>query len=470
MAVKYYTFFLSACQHHNYNRHKGDKCAKENICIRHKACCAVVVGYQLGICKDCLADKRAYNARHKHLTENSHALQSAYIAVRGKVAYFCSEHRHTAKVAAHHQQTADKYKYGVAAQIKHSETCRKAEKCNNSGIGESFFVIGFSPECCENCRKDNCRCHNQHIVGKCQTYLVVDNKVRHINLYGNIEDYKLPQATETNLGGVKASPKTDNDTVEAKIGADGKLYVPTYPEQNEITVDSALDKTSTNPVQNKAVAEAVERLSNNKLNANALPDAINTALTQAKESGEFDGADGKTAYQYAKDGGYTGTEEEFAQKMAKELPTKLSDLENDLDLEVEGTVEITDGEPTKESTVMTLNPNAEEVNLCTEEDFNILKEEIKVGRIEKSNDDTVVEIEPNKLYVFPEMTELSYTLSSKDKSKLEEYHFIFQSGATPTEVTHPEGVKIGDFKVEANKIYEVSILEGLLLSQSWAVE
>ena len=39
-------------------------------------------------------------------------------------------------------------------------------------------------------------------------------------------------------------------------------------------------------------------------------------------------------------------------------------------------VEITDGEPTKESTVMTVNPNAEEVNICTEEDFNAFKEEI----------------------------------------------------------------------------------------------
>ena len=177
-----------------------------------------------------------------------------------------------------------------------------------------------------------------------------------------------------------------------------------------------------------------------------------------------DGDDGKTAYQYAKDGGYTGTEKEFAQKMAKEIPTKLSDLENDsdfikntdyatkdkagiakiyptsdknvpgvglsgnnilgivsatnanidekttknpitptnLDYAVKSAmttntlewteeekqsardligasdtgVEITDGEPTKESTVMTLNPNAEEVNLCTEEDFNAFKEEI----------------------------------------------------------------------------------------------
>lgn len=41
------------------------------------------------------------------------------------------------------------------------------------------------------------------------------------------------------------------------------------------------------------------------------------------------GQDGKTAYEYAKEGGYTGTEQEFAQKLAKELPTKLSELTND---------------------------------------------------------------------------------------------------------------------------------------------
>ena len=41
--------------------------------------------------------------------------------------------------------------------------------------------------------------------------------------------------------------------------------------------------------------------------------AIDDALTQAKESGEFDG---KSAYSYAVDGGYLGTEEEFAAKLA----------------------------------------------------------------------------------------------------------------------------------------------------------
>ena len=81
--------------------------------------------------------------------------------------------------------------------------------------------------------------------------------------------------------------------------------------------------------------------------------AVNEALAQAKAIGEFDGADGltptigengnwylgntdtgkpsrgdkgadgKSAYQYAQDGGYTGTEAEFAEKMAAEMPTTL---------------------------------------------------------------------------------------------------------------------------------------------------
>lgn len=54
-----------------------------------------------------------------------------------------------------------------------------------------------------------------------------------------------------------------------------------------------------------------------KLDASKLPEAINSALAQAKESGEFDGEDGKSAYDYAKDGGYTGTEAELASDLSQ---------------------------------------------------------------------------------------------------------------------------------------------------------
>lgn len=88
-----------------------------------------------------------------------------------------------------------------------------------------------------------------------------------------------------------------------------------------------------------------------------------------------------------------------------------------------------------------------------------------IERIEKLSTDTTVTLEPNKLYVFPEMESLTYTIGEGTG----EVHFIFKSGATATRVVHPSNVNIGNFSVESNKVYEVSILEGLLTSQNWSV-
>lgn len=44
--------------------------------------------------------------------------------------------------------------------------------------------------------------------------------------------------------------------------------------------------------------------------------------------GSIKGTDGKSAYEYAKDGGYTGTEEEFSNRMATKIPVSFMDLED----------------------------------------------------------------------------------------------------------------------------------------------
>ena len=49
-------------------------------------------------------------------------------------------------------------------------------------------------------------------------------------------------------------------------------------------------------------------------------DKGDTGATGARGEPGQDGADGKSAYSYAQDGGYTGTEEEFAEKLAKVVP------------------------------------------------------------------------------------------------------------------------------------------------------
>lgn len=59
----------------------------------------------------------------------------------------------------------------------------------------------------------------------------------------------IPQATETVLGGIKAASKTSNETVEVKIGNDGKLYVPPSDEGGGTTnYDDLSNKPSINNI------------------------------------------------------------------------------------------------------------------------------------------------------------------------------------------------------------------------------
>ena len=82
-------------------------------------------------------------------------------------------------------------------------------------------------------------------------------------------------------------------------------------------------------------------------------------------------------------------------------------------------------------------------------------------RQEMSSSDTMVTLEPNKLYVFPEMESLTVTLGApSDANVANEYHFFFTSGATATTLTLND-VLSDTYSIEANMKYEVSILEGV---------
>lgn len=171
-----------------------------------------------------------------------------------------------------------------------------------------------------------------------------------------------------------------------------------------------------------------------------------------------------------------------------EIPKNLSDLQDDSEhrtvtdtekqswndkSDFSGNYEDLKGKPTIPTVPTTLpNPNALTITYGDQthtydgsEAIAITIETGGIERIEKLSTDTTVTLEPNKLYIFPEMTSLTYTIGEGTG----EVHFIFRSGATATRVVHPDGVNIGSFSVESNKVYEVSILEGLLTSQSWAV-
>lgn len=91
-----------------------------------------------------------------------------------------------------------------------------------------------------------------------------------------------------------------------------------------------------------------------------------------------------------------------------------------------------------------------------------------IEKVPMSSADTMVTLQTGKLYVFPEMSELTIQLQQTRIDTYKEYHFIFRSGATATVLTLPESVK-SDMAVEANRIYEVSIVDNLLAWTSWVV-
>ena len=90
-------------------------------------------------------------------------------------------------------------------------------------------------------------------------------------------------------------------------------------------------------------------------------------------------------------------------------------------------------------------------------------------RQQMQSTDTAVTLQPNTLYVFPEMATLTVTLAAPANTNIaNEYHFFFTSGATATALTLPDGI-VSDMSVEANRRYEASIMDGYLAWTSWEV-
>lgn len=84
-----------------------------------------------------------------------------------------------------------------------------------------------------------------------------------------------------------------------------------------------------------------------------------------------------------------------------------------------------------------------------------------IARQEMASSNTTVTLEPNKLYIFPEMASLTVTLAEPSNTNVaNEYHFFFTSGATATTLTLND-VLSDAYSIEANMKYEVSILEGV---------
>lgn len=82
--------------------------------------------------------------------------------------------------------------------------------------------------------------------------------------------------------------------------------------------------------------------------------------------------------------------------------------------------------------------------------------------VDHGTNDTTFALTPNVLHVWGEVAALNLTLAAETSGVVNEYMAQFTSGTTATVLTLPETVKyIGDSTIEADKTYQVSIINNL---------
>lgn len=97
-----------------------------------------------------------------------------------------------------------------------------------------------------------------------------------------------------------------------------------------------------------------------------------------------------------------------------------------------------------------------------------------IPRQQMQNTDTTITLEPNKLYVFPEMASLTVTLGTpSDEDVANEWHWFFDSGETACVFTlqNQDGSQVytGAYSIDANMRYEVSVLNSVAYIKGVAI-
>lgn len=77
------------------------------------------------------------------------------------------------------------------------------------------------------------------------------------------------------------------------------------------------------------------------------------------------------------------------------------------------------------------------------------------------------ELQPNKYYIFGEVATLTITLAAGEENILAEYMFEFTSGTTPTKIAWPPHIKPSTNTIEANKTYQITIINNLATVKSF---
>ena len=92
------------------------------------------------------------------------------------------------------------------------------------------------------------------------------------------------------------------------------------------------------------------------------------------------------------------------------------------------------------------------------------------SEVSHGTSDTTFTLTPNTFHIWDEVSSLTLTLGAETSGVANEYIFQFTSGSEPTTLSLPDDIKWTGGEtptIEANKIYQISILKGLGSVLSW---
>ena len=102
----------------------------------------------------------------------------------------------------------------------------------------------------------------------------------------------------------------------------------------------------------------------------------------------------------------------------------------------------------------------------TSADLNI---QSQTTQTDHGTSDTTFTLPANQYHTWGEVAALTVTLAAEESGVVNEYHFAFDSGATATTLSLPEGIQT-DIVVEPSTHYECSIIDNYMTFRDWFLE
>lgn len=271
--------------------------------------------------------------------------------------------------------------------------------------------------------------------------------------------------TSLSISGMAADAKVTGDALDLKMdvpsneGSEGQVLTKTATGSawatggggggGGVVVDSQLSFISTNPVQNKVISSALAdkvEVYEDATDSVAIMtgDLPITALVKKSVFGSL--SDLVTTAK--------NTIVAALNEVAQSIPTITLNRGHD-----------------NQFVTVSFTKNNETTACYTEDEIDdILGDYVRVReKVDGGSGDVSANIQTNKFYIFGTVTSLTITLVNiYNQNIFNEYHFMFTSGSTATVLTLPNTVVLpSGFQVEANKVYEVSIVENYATVASW---